>query len=140
MRIGEQGKLKTTQLILKQEVMWHIENTRGEAFPRGSGQFTGVGKGQTLAVGMGSDEDLGERIKFWEGQLREQGYDKGSIRLTSADYVITYAVDGADRNPRSGRCVAQYRIPSPSRPPKADEPLRSIVTALMGFIGSRTTS
>jgi hypothetical protein len=77
---------------------------------KGAGQFTLASRGRTWAEAMGEGDKLANSQKnilaLYDGEhMRSWG---GSAKEGNVDVLITYAVDGLDKNPRSGDAVLVY--------------------------------
>jgi len=109
--IGQAAERQVTSQVVLRAVMNEINDTPSGQTPRASGMFTHP-SGQTFAVGVGRDRELERRQAVLQALVL--GAHPGStVELPAQGGTtvrITYAVDQATQNPRSGRIVAQYRI------------------------------
>lgn len=98
---GEGAKKKVAVLAARRETMMQI-TTSGKAM----GTFTIPSRGNMWAQAMGEGDKLTRRQKS-NVEALEASWDK--VELGQVDVEITYAVDGAARNPRSGNAVLVYK-------------------------------
>jgi hypothetical protein len=110
-RIGKDAEKKVVKdIVVRPMVLQAIQDSNpGGAFPKVMGQISLPGKGQTIAIGLQRGDDLDKRIAFVIQSLEGPGGWTGA-KLASADFVAQYAVDQANQNPRSGKCVVSYII------------------------------
>ncbi len=106
---GAAERLVTNSVVLR-EVLWEINNTLNGQVPRASGTFETTGTGMRFAIGLGRDDELAARDSYWRGVLGRFARNVRPVPQGATTLRITYAVDQATMNPRSGRIVVEYRI------------------------------
>lgn len=105
--IGEDGKKKVVKLSVQRIIMADINDAQT---PRASGTFDSL-MGQTFADGQGIGDKVAEDDAKWREKFKQQGYTDVTLDpMTGTKVRITYAVDQAAQNPRSGNVVAEFRI------------------------------
>lgn len=106
-QIGEQGKKKGANALVKKTILEAIQdNNPGNPFPKPSGLYT-FEKGNIFAQAMGIDKELAKRQ---ESQLKTYKQIWQGAQMGATVVEITYAVDQANQNPRSGNLIASAKF------------------------------
>jgi len=131
MEIGEAAEKKVTNLVVKQAIMWEMNNQLNGAKTPASGTFIHP-SGQTFVGALGRDDEVNKDQKKWEELFKQIGWT--NIKLNATDVEITYAVDGATQNPRSGNIVATYKVRLHFTGIYKGQPITRVRDSVMGTI------
>ncbi len=108
-QIGKKAEPKAGIMIMKLSLQLELDSQANGGPPLATGTYNVVGKGDTHGVALGlskkQDQDAAQYVK-----MKEKTIGCSNITLDSTDMEITYAIDQADQNPRSGNAVMHYRI------------------------------
>jgi hypothetical protein len=106
--VGENAKKKSAKMYAQRELMAQMGVNGGRA----GGQFTLDSTGRIWAQTMGEAKSLSkkqENILALYNNVKAMPSWNGTATEGVVDVVITYAIDGADKNPRSGDAVLVYK-------------------------------
>jgi hypothetical protein len=110
-RIGKDVKKKGAEAFVKEIVVARMQDTAvtGNVFPSGAGTFLWADKGGgAFALAVGDDDKLAKSIANQVGAYATF-WDGGNVTVGATKVEITYAVDQATQNPRSGKAVVTYK-------------------------------
>lgn len=106
--IGAKAQTKVTRLVIKVAVLGALSPDENGENPSATGTISFPGKGATYAEGFQRDEELSRVERQFMETKNKINWD--DVKVVSRDIEITYAVDQANINPRSGSYAARYKI------------------------------